>query len=71
MRASILFLALALSACGKPLPVPIAYTASPPVVDEPLSAEELDLQNRVACNLKGLTVDNPKFEACLREEAGL
>lgn len=36
-----------------------------------MTTEEFDLQNRVACSLKGLPVDDPMFEACLREEAGL
>lgn len=65
------FLALVLAGCGKPLPVPPPHASAPPQTTRAagLTPEEFDLQNRVACSLKGLEAGTPEFEACLLVEA--
>jgi hypothetical protein len=63
------FLALVLVGCGKPLPVPPPHAAPQTSRASGLSAEEFDLQNRVACSLKGFDAGTPAFEACLQDEA--
>lgn len=69
MRAALIIAALALTGCGKPLPVPPPHAAPQTSRASGLSAEEFDLQNRVACSLKGFEAGTPAFEACLQVEA--